>query len=65
MDLRGCGVDSFGSENGPVVSSCKHGYEPSGSGVTELVRQVTKPESQITVNEPDFLRVRVYFLTCL
>jgi hypothetical protein len=37
-DLRdtdwGCGVESVGSEQGPVLGSCKHCDEHSGSGVT-------------------------------
>jgi hypothetical protein len=31
-----CGVDSVGSGQGPVASSCEHGEELSGSGATEL-----------------------------
>jgi hypothetical protein len=27
----GCGLDSFGSGEGQVASSCEHGNEPSGS----------------------------------
>jgi hypothetical protein len=34
---RLCEVDSVGSGWGPVAGSCKHGDEPSDSGVTELV----------------------------
>jgi hypothetical protein len=30
------GVDSVGSGQGPVASSCEHGEELSGSGATEL-----------------------------
>jgi hypothetical protein len=26
-----CGLDESGSRQGPVVSSCEHGNEPSGS----------------------------------
>jgi hypothetical protein len=26
-----CGLDSSGSEQGPVAGSCEHGNEPSGS----------------------------------
>jgi hypothetical protein len=43
MDLREIGwgegvrVDAAGSGAGPVVSSCKYGDEPAGSGATELV----------------------------
>jgi hypothetical protein len=42
MDLReiglgGCGLDSTGSGQGPVVGCCECGDEPSGSCVTELV----------------------------
>jgi hypothetical protein len=41
MDLReiglGCGLDSTGSEQGPVASCCACGDEPSGSRATELV----------------------------
>jgi len=29
--MRGCGSDSTGSEQGPVMGACKHGKEPSGS----------------------------------
>jgi hypothetical protein len=29
--MEGCGLDSSGSEYGPVAGSCKHGDEPSGS----------------------------------
>jgi hypothetical protein len=32
-----CGVDSPGSGQGPLASSCECGDEPSGSGATELV----------------------------
>jgi hypothetical protein len=32
-----CGVDSGGSGQGPVVSSCEHDDEPSGSGATDLL----------------------------
>jgi hypothetical protein len=31
------GVDSVGSEQGPVAGFCEHGNEPSDSGATELV----------------------------
>jgi hypothetical protein len=35
MDVREvgweCGLNSSGSGQGPIVSSCKHGNEPSGS----------------------------------
>jgi hypothetical protein len=42
MDLReigwrGCGLDSTGSGQGPVVCCCECGDEPSGSYVTGLV----------------------------
>jgi hypothetical protein len=42
MDLReiglgGGGLDSTGSEQGPVAGCCECGYEPSGSCATELV----------------------------
>jgi hypothetical protein len=43
MDLReiglegGCGLDSTGSEQGPVAGCCECGDEPSGSCATELV----------------------------
>jgi hypothetical protein len=42
MDLReiglgGCGLDSTGSGQGPVVGCCGCGDEPSGSCATELV----------------------------
>jgi hypothetical protein len=29
--VEGCGLDSSGPEWGPVVGSCEHGSEPSGS----------------------------------
>jgi len=29
--LEVCGVDTTGSEQGPVVGSCEHGSGPSGS----------------------------------
>jgi hypothetical protein len=29
-------VDPFGSGQGSVAGSCKHGDEPAGSGATEL-----------------------------
>jgi hypothetical protein len=35
--LAGCGLDSSGSEQGPVAGCCECGDEPSGSCVTELV----------------------------
>jgi hypothetical protein len=31
-------VDSVGSGQGPVVDSCEHGDEPSGSGAIQLVK---------------------------
>jgi hypothetical protein len=42
MDLReiglgGCGLDSTGSEQGPVAGCCECGDEPLGSCATELV----------------------------
>jgi hypothetical protein len=45
MDLREnglgggcvCGLDSTGSEQGPVAGCCECGDEPSGSCATELV----------------------------
>jgi hypothetical protein len=42
MDLRkiglgGCGLDSTGSGQGPVVGCCECGDVPSGSCATELV----------------------------
>jgi hypothetical protein len=30
--VGGCGLDSFGTGQGQVASSCEHGNEPSGSG---------------------------------
>jgi hypothetical protein len=33
----GCGLDSTGSEQGPVAGCCECGDEPSGSCVMELV----------------------------
>jgi hypothetical protein len=43
MDLTeigfgGCGLDSTGSEQGPVTGCCECGDEPSGSCATELVQ---------------------------
>jgi hypothetical protein len=35
--LRGCGLDSRGSGQGPVAGCCECGDEPSGSCATELV----------------------------
>jgi hypothetical protein len=35
--LGGCGLDSTGSEQGPVAGCCECGDEPSGSCTTELV----------------------------
>jgi hypothetical protein len=35
--LRGCGLDSTGSGQGPVAGCCECGDEPSGSCATELV----------------------------
>jgi hypothetical protein len=35
--LGGCGLDSTGSGQGPVVGCCESGDEPSGSCATELV----------------------------
>jgi hypothetical protein len=35
---EGCGLDSTGSGQGPAVSCCKCGDEPSGSCATELVK---------------------------
>jgi hypothetical protein len=29
--VRVCGLDSLGSEQGPVAGFCEHGNEPSGS----------------------------------
>jgi hypothetical protein len=29
--MRGCGLDSCGSGQGPVVGPCEHGNEPLGS----------------------------------
>jgi hypothetical protein len=29
--VRRCGLDSFGSGEGPLVGSCDHSNEPSGS----------------------------------
>jgi hypothetical protein len=29
--MGGCGLDSSGPESEPVVGSCEHGNEPSGS----------------------------------
>jgi hypothetical protein len=34
---RGDGVDSAGSEEGPLAGCCECGDEPSGSGATKLV----------------------------
>jgi hypothetical protein len=36
--IGGCGMNSFGSEWGPVAGSCKHGNEPSDSIKWELPR---------------------------
>jgi hypothetical protein len=36
--LRGCGLDSTGSGQGPVEGCCECGDESSGSCATELVR---------------------------
>jgi hypothetical protein len=36
--LRGCGLDSTGSGQGPVAGCCECGDEPSGSCATELVK---------------------------
>jgi hypothetical protein len=33
----GCGLDSTGSEQGPVAGCCECGDEPSGSCATELI----------------------------
>jgi hypothetical protein len=38
-----CGVDSSGSGQGLVVGSCECGYEPLGSGATELVSCHSSP----------------------
>jgi hypothetical protein len=35
----GCGLDSTGSEQGPVAGCCECGDEPSGSCATELDRK--------------------------
>jgi hypothetical protein len=35
--LRGCGLDSTGSGQGPVVGCCECSDKPSGSCATELV----------------------------
>jgi hypothetical protein len=37
IGLGGCGLDSTGSGQGPMVSCCECGDEPSGSCVTESV----------------------------
>jgi hypothetical protein len=29
--VRSCGIDAFGSEQGPVTGSCEHGNKLSGS----------------------------------
>jgi len=29
--MRGCGLDAYGSGEGPVAGSCEHRNEPSGS----------------------------------
>jgi hypothetical protein len=47
MDLReigfgGCGLDSTGSGQGPVVGCCECGDEPSGSCATELVSELVR-----------------------
>jgi hypothetical protein len=34
---EGCGVDSVGSGQEPVVGCCEHGDEPSVSGATKLL----------------------------
>jgi hypothetical protein len=38
IGLRGLGLDSTGSGQGPVAGCCECGDEPSGSCATELVR---------------------------
>jgi hypothetical protein len=37
IGLRGCGLDSTGSGQGPVAGCCECSDEPSGSCATELV----------------------------
>jgi hypothetical protein len=44
----GCGLDSTGSEQGPVLGCCECGDEPSGSCATELVSYPIRQSSSIT-----------------
>jgi hypothetical protein len=37
MLAEGCGVDSVGSEYGPVASCCEYVDEASSAGATDLV----------------------------
>jgi hypothetical protein len=41
-----CGVDSRGSEQGPLAGCCECGDEPSGSGATELIRRIFEPKKR-------------------
>jgi hypothetical protein len=49
--VGGCRVDPVGSGYGPVVGCCEYGYEPAGSGATELrvLHKLLEPCDTITV----------------